>query len=127
MLKIGQTIKVKCNYTGHNYTIGEKYKIINISNKSIKAKDINTGFIGNFIDMSEVEVIYSKEFEISLIKEYEDELRQIENKRNYLKKNKIQQSDEKNYYQYLISEALKSDKPEDEKIAELITLIKKII
>lgn len=127
MLKIGQTVRVKKNHSGHNYTIGEKYKIIVVSGNSAKAKDINTGFIGNFLDENEVDVIYSKEFELNAIKEYENELHQIELRKKYLIENNITGSDEKAYSQYLISKALKSDKPDDEKIAEITELIKHII
>lgn len=127
MFNIGQTIKVKKNNSGHNYTIGKKYKIIATSGTSAIAKDLETGFIGNFLENSDVDIIYTKEYEIKMMKECEDELRQIQLKRDYLKENNIKHSDEKTYHLYMIKKVLNSDKSEEDKISEITPLMKKII
>lgn len=57
MIKIGDKILVKNNYSGHNYNIGNYYIICGIKGNSFSAYDPITNFQGNNINFEDFEVI----------------------------------------------------------------------
>jgi hypothetical protein len=55
--KVGNKIKVIANKGGHNYEIGEVYKVVKIYNDSLTAKSLDGKFVGNSLYGTEIEFV----------------------------------------------------------------------
>lgn len=126
MLKIGQTVRIKYNYGGHNYIVGQKYVIVLVSENCAKAIDPTNGFIGNFFEDRDCEIIYTKNFENILLKQYEDELKEINSKKEFLKTKNITESNESEYINFLLEQTLDSNLTKEEKIKDFIKIVNKL-
>ena len=60
MPKIGDKIIILGNTGGHNYTIGRKYIICSMNNGYYGARDPESGWMGNSLQISEFEIVKDK-------------------------------------------------------------------
>jgi hypothetical protein len=123
MVKIGQYIKIISNISGHNYALDNIYKVVSLSQSQCRAIDPDTKWVGNYISQSDFILIYKKENQIERITELEKKLKDIQRKKEYLKVNKLQQSDVKLYNVNTILSIANSDIDEKSKVENIYEII----
>jgi hypothetical protein len=119
MIKTGEMIRVKSNLSGHNYTIGNIYKIIFISGKQYKAIDLNNKIVGNYISEDDFFLIFTKENQIEKITKMENAINEIQKKKSYLKEKDLQQSDIRAYNISILLSIANSDLNEKTKMENM--------
>jgi hypothetical protein len=119
MVKIGEMIRVKSNLSGHNYIIGNIYKLVYWGRNQYKAIDLNTKVIGNYITEDEFFVVYMKEGQIEKISQIEKALNDIQKKKRFLKEKGLQQSDMKTYHFSMLLSIANADLNEKTKMENM--------
>ena len=93
----------------------------------VRAADVDTGLMGNHIREIDFDLIYSRDFDINRSKDIENEIYEVNQRRNFLKSNNLESCDEKTYILSMIDDTIKGDKASTEKLSELTELFKKIL
>lgn len=107
-LKVGDIVMVTVCNNGHNYTVGKTYVVVDFYNDHVfRAKDPQTGVIGNYIRCDEVvKACTHREHFNDLLKEREDAVADIRAKLAWMDEIGTDEFDETEYKVWSIMNAV---------------------
>lgn len=119
--KVGYKVKIVANRAGHNYQIGNFYKIANVNEagKTFSALHEN-GQLGYDAYFDDAVVIMGVKELKTIAKELETEYKDYEDKIKFMEVNDLKEFDEKSFKAFKILEFYKKSKPSDEIMIEEI-------